>query len=382
MKFPVDVTGSGATKSNLYRNSRGLIAYGILAVLLASSIIFLGPIMAVQLKVPFPVWVIANIIFFLFVGVQLYRFVIFEETKKYAEKRQGLTNDISVYWFIRKDSATTVKSRIFPFEYTVLEKTDGTCFFTLQIKHGVVNKRIAYSNKEFLTQLYRHLFQNNLLVQEVLTIEPYFRDGFFDRMANRINEYPKKRFVSLMLEIYDYIKEMAKTKSNIPTTYLYISTINISQRYSMDRIIDGVMALCFNFSNFSQQANLHDFREIKVLTEEEVRNSLKDYYQLDVLDPLRIRYVESLEGENLGLTMIAEIETEEGEVHVINELPIKVSTRVKQGSALEEKVGEEVSEEINLEEVASDLADLQRTKKQRESEFSKLYGGHDEIDIA
>lgn len=337
MKFPIDVTNSKETKVSLYKNSKAFLAYGILIAVTIGSMFLTTPYLMMLLGFNFHMSLILHIAFFIFAAIQIFRYMVFDERKKVREEKSSKGYNISRYWKIRKDSAVQIKSKMYEREYTAMEMTNGSMFFVLQIKHGGIKKNSAIKNKDYLNKLINQIMKEKLMFQMIIMDEPYYRNPFFDRITARVGRYENKKFVRLMLNIYDFIKDIVREQGSVPTEYIIVRTTQMSQRYILDTIIDNIVT--------TEKSFQYDFRDVSILDEKEIIEFVRDYFQLEILDLSMLDLRQNFTDNSIGISRVAEITDNLGKVYEINEFPVSLKTKAKQARI--EEIKDSEKEEID-----------------------------------
>lgn len=270
MIFPLNVHESLAASSGFKKGEKTGLALsfwafgnGLLAWFLASFLrtifpryygwITLGVILVIQLTV----------------GVYLLRY-LFDERAMFAEI-EGQDASFANYFRIYKDSVLTLNDKC-----GVIEYDDGTYGVFLQCRMGYNTEQKSSYTWELNREIFKAILRAGLCYNVIYASEQFRGSKACKSLLDQLKTINDPRLFTAQRDILQNLLDIATEESNVPCM-----TIVIYARTQIDK--DNLPPLITKLETMLSTGDTC-YREARFLTNDEIIEFLRHYYQLEILD--------------------------------------------------------------------------------------------------
>lgn len=229
--------------------------------------------------------VLAQIVLFVFIGVLLFRFVIFKEDEKVREYKGFESDSFTKFLFIRKDSESYVdikRDKVSVFEYA-----NGTTTCVINFKFGSNDDIKSKYTQEVLDNIYGLIANYGFESRVICTPENFKNSLEFKRHINAINNVEDKTLAKVLRDVSNAVIETSNEESNVDEIYLIIRTSANYQKYELEGLLKGIMKVLLE--------NITAFRSVSFLDMAELLEFYRQFYTVEAIDVTMMRALDLAE---------------------------------------------------------------------------------------
>lgn len=273
--FPINVHESLQASAGLKKNEK----IGIIISIWVFVCLFFGWVMLGWLRqfTTYYIWITVSVELLLqgTVGMYILRFIM-DERSLFAEMNNSdlsFANYFRLYKEIRKENST------YPFD--LLEFDDGTYGVYIQLRLGHNTQRRSNNTYYLNKELESLLLKSNLACKMIMHTESFKESEAAEDLRSTLKDIEDPKLFSTYRDIIQNYLDIAEEQSNVMcvTLIVYAQT-----RISKDSLAEDINRI---LNIFKRNENV--YREVSILTYEQIVEFLRMYYKLEVLDMGLIR---------------------------------------------------------------------------------------------
>lgn len=319
MVFPIDINKkiNDKSKATAGENKIRLVAFGFFLLNLIGFYI-LGQVVVILLGYSsLPTVIIIMILLNAVLGTFIFRFVIFDENSKMKESKENDSDSFIRFMKIRKDVNHMV--RVNDSDITIIEFSDGSACFVLELRFGSNNDVKASKTSEVINSLIKISGIFGMETRVCVMPEDITQSGEYDRHVGMVNSVEDCALRNCLVEMTDAIMKQSKKICNVNCIRLTVRAMSAFQRADLE-------ALLKNFSNILSEDGTA-FRSMKFLNIEEVLSFFCEFYGMGAIDISLMKTVElssGLKTSGSSMAFIYSLETSDGKVYKAADIKNKI----------------------------------------------------------
>lgn len=231
------------------------------------------------------------------VGYYVFRFFIFHEDEKMMEYKGQEHDTFARYVKVRKDTDNSLEimhKKIACFEYS-----NGSAFSVLQLKFGG-NDNLRSKNTFLLFKQIVHIIgEHGLEFRTFDLAEDFFKSSEYTNYAAALNKIPDKDLRYTMVHITDYMLEVSKEQSNVPTVYVQIVAQNSYKQDDLEQALKQIMILLNKTKTAVRDAHFLNLKRLLEFWEQ--------FYSMEVIDLSAMKVLEMNEDGNFDYSSVANV---------------------------------------------------------------------------
>lgn len=231
------------------------------------------------------------------IGYYVFRFFIFHEDEKMMEYKGQEHDTFARYVKVRKDTDNTLE--IMRKEIACFEYTNGSLFSVMQLKFGG-NDNLRSKNTFFLFKQIVHILgEQGLEFRTFDLAEDFFKSSEYNNYASALNKIANKDLRYTLVHIADYMLEVSKEQSNVPTVYLQIIAQNSYKQDDLKLALKQIMLLLNKTKTAVRDAHFLDKKQLLEFYEQ--------FYGMEVIDLSAMKVLEMTEDGNFDYSNVATV---------------------------------------------------------------------------
>lgn len=317
MIFPLNVQASVSAKSALSDQEKltigitgWLFVCGIIGWLIISFLLQVIPEYAFLIGILILVFLNAT------VGVYLLRFLLDEKSviKEY-EASDGAS--FASFFHIYRDTQLTLDNK-----YGIIEYSDGTFATILRFRLGYNTNAFAANTWMYTRDAARIITSAGYTFKNITMTEDFKSSDTCKFMMDRLKNITSPELLRVQKEIIKGLIEEAEKYSNVPEMYMLIYAHTQIQK---DELLHLITRLERHFV-----VEQTCFRDIKFLSNDEIIEFLRRYYELEVLDMSLLRAQKiSLDMASTDRFSVLKLYAESGKIYTTEDMQTLNSRIIK-----------------------------------------------------
>lgn len=315
MIYPKDVYSRTKKSSGMSAGDKAKI---VMAGLLVCNVIFsfMSYTFFKMLGVPFVIVVVLQIILYLFICAQIFRFTVFRE----QDRSDGESDMFAPYYKLRSGSErveTSVEN------YDVFELEDGSFVTGIMLTYGMNNKAKAVRTEAFYNRIQDIIFENRLSCRFVVMDEDFVQSKEAHHLLAKANAIEDARLRNTQLMIYNEVLNFTERAGSVPCVYLLISA---KGNFLKDNLEDAMVQIFSRFKTLREDIAL---RDLIALDHSALLQMFQRFYGMDAIDLSLSRVQQSMTQSDIlqSITLYKIISTDKK--IFTNNIFDKVGTSVK-----------------------------------------------------
>lgn len=283
MIYPIDVYERVANRKKLVGADRNSFLISLFLMCNFFVFIILHRFLVVSMGIPLAVCILVQVLIFIFFGVLIFRYVIFDEESKMREYSDENSDSFARFMHLRKDATHEVhvnkKSHVNVFEYD-----NGCVTCTLRFKFGSNDNYKSKETRQCLNEIFRVLTNNNLEFRTVSDPENFRKSKELDNYIYNINNIEDKALAKHILAMSDAIIRKSYEECNVDQLYLSFKTPSSYQLEDCETVIRHILKII--------SSHITCFRSVEFLDLNQLLDFYRDFYPVEAIDLAMMRAIE------------------------------------------------------------------------------------------
>lgn len=272
MVYPFDIyakTQRGG-KGKATDAEKAKIAIGIVFVVVTAIIFMTAPYWG-AVGFPIALMVVVGIFVWLFISLQIFRFLIFREQDRDLEE-----SDLFLPFYKIRPGSAKMKSIVG--EYDMFELRNNSFVSVIQFRLGRNNPEKTAYTKEFLNKIQDIIHEKRLMPRMIWMKEDFTGSEEAIRMLNNVNSIKEPQLRASLLSIYNEVFSFTEEHGSVMCCYLMIYA---PTNYVKDELEDAVVQIT-NF--YRKTRHLHALRSIQYLDQRSLLHLFQRFYGMGAID--------------------------------------------------------------------------------------------------
>lgn len=290
----------------------------IMAVLLFINIafLFLGSQYITSLGIPLILVILAQIFIYIFICLQIFRFMVFREQDREVEEL-----DLFLPYYKIRPGFTKMENHYT--SYNVYELKNSSYFSIISFKFGRNNEEKTKSTEYFLNKVQDYIHERNLKCRFVVMTENFAESEDASNMLTKANLIKEPRLRATQLSIYNEVLRFSEKNSTAVCIYLMIYAPTSFYKEDLEDTLINILSL------YENEKTTTAFRSLTFLDESSMLAFLKQFYGMSAIDISlsKVQY-NMLDSDILKSIVVYRVLSNDGKVYV-NPIFDKIKTGVK-----------------------------------------------------
>lgn len=296
--YPLDVYERVANKQKLVGADKNTFIISLFLMVNFFLFIILHRVLVVTMGLPMFVCILAQLIIFIFFGIIIFRYVIFDEEAKMREYSDKNSDSFARFMHLRKDSTHEIQvsrnAYVHAFEYD-----NGQAMCTIRFKFGSNENFKALETKQCLQEVFKVLTDNNFVFRTVSDAENFKRSKEFDNYIANVNHTKYSTLKPHILAMSDEILRVSLQECNVDQLYLSFQTASSYQLDDLEAVIKHLLKIF--------RSHVTCFRQITFLDLNQTMEFYRDFYNVEAIDLAMMRAIELSEGIDSNFSEIVKV---------------------------------------------------------------------------
>ncbi|GHU54622.1 hypothetical protein AGMMS49975_15280 [Clostridia bacterium] len=224
-----------------------------------------------SLGIPLVVLILAQVVLYLFVCLQLFRFMVYREQDRDMDE----TDLFAPYYKIRPN-VVRVKSPVA--EYDLFEVENNSYFAAMCLKFGMNNEQRAEQTEQFLTKAQDMAAERGLRYRFVVMNENFVESEEASRMLRKANAVGEPLLRATQLAVYNEVLNFAERRGSALCIYMMVYA---SSAYNKDDLVDVITQVVSHFRKVQESTAI---RELEFLGGGKLLEMFKRFYAMAAID--------------------------------------------------------------------------------------------------
>lgn len=310
MIFPIDINKKIRDRSKAAKgeNQKYLIVLGFFLLNLIGFFV-IGWFLTIAFGYnSFGAVVIIMIILNLTVGVNIFRFVIFDENEKLREHKEYDDDSFARYMHVRKDLNHTVG--IGETKVPIIEFDNGSVAFVVEIKFGSNDNRRAKLTEEVFCRLAGLAGTFNMEFRCCVSAEDILRSSEYADYIGKINAVEDINLRNCMIEMTNAVMDASKKTCNANCLRVTVRTLSAFQRGDIEAIVKNYCSILMTKGTAIRSAKFLDIDELK--------SFFCEFYGISAIDVSMMKAINLSKGADMAyrkMISVFSLESEDGKVY-------------------------------------------------------------------
>lgn len=296
--YPLDVYERVANKQKLVGADKSTFFVSLFLMVNFFLFIVLHRVIVVIMGLPMFVLILVQLVIFVFFGIIIFRYVIFDEEAKMREYSDKNSDSFARFMHLRKDSTHEIQvsknAYVHAFEY---DNGQATC--VMRFKFGSNENFKALETKQCLEEIFKVLINNNFVFRTVSDAENFKKSKEFDNYIANVNATQYTDLKPHILAMSDEILKVSLQECNVDQLYLSFQTASSYQLEDLEAAIKHILKII--------RSHVTCFRQIAFLDLNQVMEFYREFYNVEAIDLAMMRAIELSDGIDSNFSDIVKI---------------------------------------------------------------------------
>lgn len=296
--YPLDIYERVANRQKLVGADKTTFIVSLFLMANFFLFIILHRVLVIMARLPMFVLVLVQLAIFIFFGIFIFRYVIFNEEAKMREYSDKNSDSFARFMHLRKDSTHEIQvsrnAYVHAFEY---DNGQATC--TIRFKFGSNENYKANETKQCLEEAFKVLTNNNFTFRTVSDSENFKKSREFDNYIANVNATKYEDLKPHILAMSDEIIRVSLQECNVDQLYLSFQTASSYQLEDLEAVIKHLLKIF--------RGHITCFRQITFLDLSQTLDFYREFYSVEAIDLAMMKAIELSEGIDSNFSEIVKI---------------------------------------------------------------------------
>ena len=268
------------------------------------AFLFLGAQYITALGIPLIFVILIQIFIYIFVCLQIFRFMVFREQDREVEELDLFLPYYKIRpGFIKMENHFT--------SYDMYELKNSSYFSIISFKFGRNNEEKAKSTEYFLNKVQDFIHERSLKSRFVIMTENFVESEDASNMLNKANSIKEPRLRATQLSIYNEVLRFSEKNSTAVCIYLMVYAPASFYKEDLEDTIVNILSL------YEKEKRMTAFRSLSFLDESSMLIFLKQFYGMAAIDISlsKVQY-NMLDSDILKSIIVYRVLSSDGKVYV------------------------------------------------------------------
>ena len=338
--YPLDIYERVANRQKLIGADKSTFIISLFLMVNFFLFMILHRVLVIVMGLSMFVLILVQLAIFVFFGILIFRYVIFDEEAKMREYSDKNSDSFARFMHLRKDSTHEIQvsrnAYVHAFEY---DNGQATC--TIRFKFGSNENFKANETKQCLQEVFKVLTDNNFTFRTVSDAENFKKSREFDNYIANVNATKYKDLKPHILAMSDEILRVSLQECNVDQLYLSFQTASSYQLEDLEAVIKHLLKIF--------RGHVTCFRQITFLDLNQTIDFYREFYGVEAIDLAMMKAIELSEGIDSNFSEIVKVISLKSEDNKIFKTDINTDSILVTGERKITKMYEEVQNDDSAE---------------------------------
>jgi len=268
--YPNDVYSKTRRGGKMTDSEKAKIAMGAIFAVIA-IVVFLTASMWYGLGVPLVFIALAGFVLWVFICVQIFRFLIFREQDRDMEE-----SDMFLPYYKLRSGSAKIKS--VAGEYDLYELTNSSFVTVISLKLGRNDNEKAVHTEDFFNNIQDIMHEKGLKCSIIVMKEDFIESAEASMMLNNVNSVTEPQLKSSLLSIYNEVFNFTVERGSVMCFYFMAYAQNSFAKSDLEDAMVQVV------NTFNKTKHLHALRKLEFLEQKGLFSFFRRFYGLGAID--------------------------------------------------------------------------------------------------